>query len=443
MMRLLLLLFICVLAFSDISGFGLSLGAGMSAKNLLVYMGAVWILLQSILGRPVKVELKTIQVCFIVLIVYATITMFIASGLIRYQGYQLIGSAMSLKVLLVDCFVVFLVFFYGTRTTAEVRSLLKVLLFVVSIANLFTIAKAGGIIDFGAVISDRADLSTAGDRIDGVFGDANETGTMIACLLPVYVSIILSAKGLGKLFWVACMSLSVIMLFMTVSRGALVGLSLGTLWAAYLCRRYVSFRVAIKWGSAVLAITAVVALIAARAYLENYIHRFTGIAGANVADVSSGRSDIWGRALVAMTRSPVSLITGFGWDAWSVMGFYLVAHNHYLSLWFELGLVGVITFVMILRQLVVTALATAAVAAPPDRDLVVSFVFSFLILAIGIFFVLLYKPWAYLWAYIGLAMRYTVNVRAASYIDADPPVAKNAFPAAREFSASTRSAHTK
>jgi hypothetical protein len=90
-------------------------------------------------------------------------------------------------------------------------------------------------------------------------------------------------------------------------------------------------------------------------------------------------------------------------------------------------LVGVVTFVVILRQLVVTTLATAAVAAAPDRNLIVSFVFSFLILAIGIFFVLFYKPWAYLWAYIGLAMRYTVNVSAASRIDADPSVAKPRF----------------
>ncbi len=189
-----------------------------------------------------------------------------------------------------------------------------------------------------------------------------------------------------------------------------------------------------------MAITAVIGLVAARTYLENYVHRFTGIAVSNVADVSSGRSDIWGRALVAMMHSPVSFITGFGWDVWSVMGFYLVAHNHYLSLWFELGLVGTVAFVVIFHQLVTTLLTTAAIAAAPDRQLIVAFVFSFLNLIVGIFFVLLYKPWAYLWAYIGLAMSYTINVRAASRTNATPQPAGNASPT---VGAAARSAQTK
>ncbi len=166
MMQFLLFLIICVLAFGDISGISLSLGAGLSAKNLLVYMGGGWLVLQSVLGQPVKGEMKTVRICFIVLIAYATVTMFIANGIIHYQGYRLYDSALSLKVLLIDSFVVFLVFFHGTRTTADARSLLKMILFVVSVANLFTIAKASGIIDFGAEIADRDDLLTAGTRID-------------------------------------------------------------------------------------------------------------------------------------------------------------------------------------------------------------------------------------------------------------------------------------
>ena len=142
MIRFLLFLIICTLAFNDISGIGLSLGAGMSAKNLLVYMGAGWLLLHRGLGPPVRAELRTIQICFMVLIAYATITMFIASGIIHYEGYDLRHSALDLKILLIDSFVFFMVFFYGTRTNADARALLKMLLFVVSIANLFTIAKA-------------------------------------------------------------------------------------------------------------------------------------------------------------------------------------------------------------------------------------------------------------------------------------------------------------
>ncbi len=412
MMRSLLFLIICVLAFVDIFGTGLSLGAGISARNLLLYLGAGWLSLQYALGRPFNGELQSIQICFMVLIAYAIITMFIASEIIHYPGYELAVSAASLKISLIDPLVYLTVFFYGTRTMVDARSLLKMLLLVVSIANLFTIAKARGIIDFGVPVM-------TSDRVDGVFGDANETGTMIACLLPVYVSVILSAKGFGRLFWLVCMILSMVVMLLGVSRGALAGLLFGTLWAAYLCRRYLDFRAAIKWGSVIFAIASIAALIAGRTYLEIYINRWTGVSLSSAADVTSGRSDIWSRAFMLMMHSPVSLITGFGWDTWSGMGFYFVAHNHYLSLWFELGLVGVVGFLLILRQLVITALTTAAVADASDRHLILAFVFSILILAVGIFFVQLYKSWVYLWVYIGLAMRYTVNVRAASRMNLD------------------------
>ena len=441
MMRFLLILIICGLAIGDIFGVSLSLGAGVSVKNLLVYMGAGWLLLQSALGRPVKVELQTIQTCFAVLILYAAVTMFIASGIIHYPGYKLSNSAIVLKASLIDWIVYFLVFFYGARTIADARTFLKLFLFILSLGNLFTIAKALGIISFGADIWGSGDDTVS--RVNGVFGDANETGTMIACLLPVYISVILSAKGFGKIVWVACTTFSAIVMFMAASRGALVGLILGSLWAAYLCRRYLSFRLAFKWGSIIFAIAAIAAVVAGGSYLELYIHRFTGVSVASAADVSSGRSDIWARGLEAMMNSPVSLITGFGWDTWSVMGFSYVAHNHYLLLWFELGLVGIVCLLLILGQLVTTALATVAVADSPDRDYIVAFVFSFLILGIGVFFVLLAKPWFYLWSFIGLAMRYTVDVKAAHRINADPQPARNLPQSVRTLNASARSAQPK
>ncbi len=447
MMRFLLFSYICVLALGDIFGYALSLGAGISARNLLIYGAGGWLLLQRADGPPVKGALQTIQISFMVLIAYATVTMFIASGIIRYPGYDLRDSAMVLKLQLIDPFLLLLVFFYGTRTTVGARSLLKMLLVAVSIGNLFTVAKARGIIDFGVpVIWDAPNSVTSSFRVEGIFGDGNETGTMIACLMPAYVSLILSAKGFGKLFWTACIICSAVVMLMTTSRGALVALLSGTLWGAYLCRRYMSLRVAIKWGAAICAITMVGVLIAGPTFLEIYIHRFTGVYLSSASDVSSGRSEVWLRALVAMMNSPVSLITGFGWNTWSrgsVMGYGLVAHNHYLLLWFELGLIGLAIFLVMLRQLVTTALTTVAISNAPDRDLIIAFVFSFLILPIGIFFVLLFKPWTYLWPYIGLAMRYTVNVRSASRINLDLQPEENLPQAVGRLSAAARPAKTK
>src|ERR1019366_4190930 len=109
MMRFLLSLIICVLAFIDIFGIGLSLGPGLSAKNLLLYMGAGWLLVQYALGRTFKGELQSIPLCPVVLVAYAVITMFDGSAIMHYPCYELSVIAISLKV-----------FFFKQKTAYEI-----------------------------------------------------------------------------------------------------------------------------------------------------------------------------------------------------------------------------------------------------------------------------------------------------------------------------------
>ena len=59
-------------------------------------------------------------------------------------------------------------------------------------------------------------------------------------------------------------------------------------------------------------------------------------------EASSGRTEIWLNLLATMFASPITFITGFGWDVYWSMPFRFSPHNHYLALWFNLGLVGLV-----------------------------------------------------------------------------------------------------
>jgi O-antigen ligase len=79
-------------------------------------------------------------------------------------------------------------------------------------------------------------------------------------------------------------------------------------------------------------------------------------------------------------------------------------HNYYLLLWYELGIVGVACLLLLFAQLVGKARAAAALASR-YRALLVAAAIGAIALACAVFFVNIFAPWAYFWAYMGIMMR--------------------------------------
>jgi O-antigen ligase len=109
-----------------------------------------------------------------------------------------------------------------------------------------------------------------------------------------------------------------------------------------------------------------------------------------------------------MMGNPITLITGFGWDAYDFMGFFYAPHNHYLLVWFELGIVGLASYLLLIRQLVVTARSAAENASEETARYLTAFVYGILALSGALFFEQLFEPWKYIWIYCGLTMRMAV-----------------------------------
>ena len=94
-------------------------------------------------------------------------------------------------------------------------------------------------------------------------------------------------------------------------------------------------------------------------------------------------------------------------------GFLYNTHNTYLKILFNLGAIGVSLYLVVLINILVSCRRMIPTAPPTVRSHLIAFFFGFVAMNISVFFVDLYKPWLYIWAYIGLVMRLGVSSMSA------------------------------
>jgi len=195
-------------------------------------------------------------------------------------------------------------------------------------------------------------------------------------------------------------------------RGAFVALIVGYGWAVWLCRRFLPLPRVAAWvliGATTAMLVAGVVSFAVPHLGGVVAERVLGQSSAiDMSEVSSGRTNIWRNTVAHMMAEPVTLVTGFGWNVYNTR-FVYVTHNFYLDQWFNLGLVGVVAFLVLLYQAVTTARSAASIASPELRRYLIAFVFGMLALAVALFFANLTKPWAYIWMYVGMTSRAAVD----------------------------------
>ena len=408
-MRLLFIFLIGALAGSDIFQLNMSMGPGLSVKNALLYPIALGLLFRMALTGRFRMRLPAVNVAFVLWIGYAFLTWIACVTMIHYPGYQAIGEAIQLKSQLIDSAIFFFTFFYGMEGEQDFLLLSRALAFFIGIANILTLADLAGIVHLGITVGQEG---VEADRVFGVFGHANDTATLIVCLLPMMVAVAVSSRGAARFFWYGGAFASVAVLILTVSRtgyaGALIGYALGVI----ACRNYLPTSRVVAWS--LIGITCIVIATGVGAALMPGVAQvinerlFNQSMAMSMSVVSSGRTTIWTDAISTMASHPITLLTGFGWDVYDTM-FVLVTHNYYLDQWFGLGLVGVACLITIQFQTVKTARRAIATAGPL-RPYMIALVFGMLGLAVCIFFDNLDKPWSYVWIYVAFSLRGAADI---------------------------------
>lgn len=423
-MRYLLLMLILFLTASAVFGFDPGPLPGIKIKNGLLYLILLGLMLRMSMDRSYRIQLPGVPILYSVMIGYAVLTYLAIVLVIDYPRYDPIFSGMTLKNSLFDQMMFFLVFFYGLRSNEDALIALKVLLTAWAVSHIFAVLDATGLFHIGD-IEQRSD-----GRVQGAVGESNQYGAFVAMSLPAIVALIAMTRGVWRLFWLAASIVTAATLLMTVSRGAFVAAVFATVCGMWVFRRYMPVRKLLMWAaSGVVAAVLVGVVVTALGFDDLIYARVVEKGGSlDIDATSSGRTEIWGTVLGVMFRTPITLLTGFGWESYGTFPFRWVTHNHYLQQFFNLGLVGLICSVLLFVVPVRTANAAATYATPQVRIVLISFGMATIAIATAVFFVNLYSPWLYYWSYAGICMRLAANALEPPAYAAVPAAA----PARRE-----------
>jgi O-antigen ligase len=380
---------------------------GVKIKNFILYLLVMGLVLSYAMGRRFKIQLPVMNVSFIVLIGYSILSYLAIILFIDYPRYDALTSAFDLKNRGVDYMLFFLVFFYGTKSEKDAVFVLKCLLLSWIVSHAVAVLDAVGITQIG-------DIERRGDgRVQGAVGESNQYGAFVALTLPAAIAMAVTVKGWMRWFWIGAAALTAGTLIMTVSRGAFVAIFFSATFGAYLFRRYLSMGKIMTWGAMAALAGVVVLLVVISAGFGDLLYErvVSGYSSKDMSGTSSGRTEIWAAAIAMMFEHPVTLLSGFGWNSYWIMPFRYSPHNYYLAQWFNLGLPGLICSVVLLVVPIRTALQSFAAATPSLKAPLAGFVFAALAYASATFFVDLYVPWIYFWAYTGVTMRLAMIAR--------------------------------
>jgi hypothetical protein len=172
-MRFLLIALTGFLTLSEVFSFDPGPMPGVKIKNALLYAIIVGLLLRMTFQRY-RIQLPVMLSLWAVLIGYSMLTYAAIVLVIDYPHYNWLTSGFLLKNMLVDYMLLFLVFFYGLRSTEDALVVLKILLACWALSHVIAVLDALGFVQIG-------DITRRGDgRVQGAVGESNQYGALVA-----------------------------------------------------------------------------------------------------------------------------------------------------------------------------------------------------------------------------------------------------------------------
>lgn len=406
-MRYLLAFFFFLIYAGDNLGISVSLGPGMSLKNLLLYLILAGIAINAAVARNRKVELVSVNVAFGLIILYAFMTWLTLSFVLQDPEYDMKGGFISLKSSMVDHFLTLLIFFYGVMHLKDASWLLRAIVWIAMLGNLVTVVDTMNIPNLGVMPPPAKD-----GRFEGFLGQPNAYGQFLVLYLPACLAVYLTERSkAGRILAALGILATLLALLLTASRGAYAGLLAGAILGAFYLRRYISTQTVVRATVSAMVLCAVVITVTiAAGYSDLYIDRFDRMEGtAHVA--TSGRTSIWSNALASMMENPLSFISGYGFYSYdSDRSFRLATHNVYLSYLYNLGIIGLSLFLLMFARVLAAARTAVADSSGELRSQFVALVFGLLSFLVAIFFSDYQEAGYLLWAYVGITMRAAMNL---------------------------------
>lgn len=426
-------------------GVELSLAPGLSVKNLFLYAMLALMALTEVRDRRLNSQLISnvgyspeivsrasvgkIHVLYAMLIFYALISMLFVMAVLYLPDYDKLQGVIAFKTDIVDRYLFLLVFFYGLTSSEEAFWMLKSMLVIIIIGNLITLADALDFPDLG-IIHQRAD-----GRVSGPMGESNQYAAFLVLFLPLTVYICFITKGVSRLFFVIGAIVSLGVLLLAASRGAVVGLAISALLVTGYVWQHIDKRYFFSGGLGLaIAASAIVVFVAIQSeglLTERFIEQSSSGYGSSAKSISSGRTEIWEKALKRMNKEPITYIVGYGWSTWesademarlyqNVTKYNMAPHNTYLAYLFEIGAIGLGLVLGILLAIITYLKRSLEYANRASTGVIISFLYGFIALLGAIVFVDLFNPWLYVWSLIGIIMRIAYEAYLTPGIKVEP-----------------------
>lgn len=413
MRRHLLLLLFAILLLSEMFGWKLGVSQGFSIKNAFLYGFFLVILVERLSsGASRDPLLSKIHLPFISLILVGGISWVLSDLRTHAQNYSDEDRLIALKSTLADFYFFFLVYYYGVRNLEDAMILAKNILMLVFVSNVITVIDVYNIPDLGII--KQMDSESNRGRLMGPIGEPNQYAAFLAFFFPSYIALAFATTR-GKIvrsMYLSASLATIITLLLTGSRGGIFGLIAGAVWGYWQVREKVRVKAILKMIALALPVVGVAVAIAVIKYSTLLFGRIDATAQAgNASAMSAGRTMIWQMGLNVMADNPISFITGMGWHTFAAyVG--IVPHNTYLWYFFNLGAIGLILYLLILRNILkLTREAISGMSVDGDM-LLMGFLFGFAALLVSVFFVDLFAPWYFIWAYAGVMARVIVQMNA-------------------------------
>ncbi len=397
------------------TGFGFSrvIFTGFSLKNLLLLILLVAVF--STGSKNNKLERKKrfiystgIHKNYLLYLLIVIIATTLAYTFIDFQQYDPIKIIMAIKGTILDPYLVFLIFLLYPKDRQEIDKVLKIILFIVVVLAGMTIVAS--VISPGIFFG----LDNDAARPNGPFGEPNQTAAVLSMILLIVVAPLIRSRkfSFGRLIS-AILLLGCILV--TGSRGGLLAVVLASAYFLFSIRRYMGVGKKITIFLAIFFGVIITWLILPEHIRDLIISRL-GIFDSshiNWKEASSGRTQLWTRAIQEWLKSPVF---GIGWMGYGTM-FGSPTHNSYLEILVSSGPIGLLFYGLVVKN-ILSSFNTTKTPLPANEIITLKGYKSAVIaLFCAIFFVNLYIPWLVVWAMFGLMVGYSCMVNEEAFQD--------------------------
>lgn len=412
MIRILLMLLYILSAAEATFELSLGVGSGLSATNLLLYGLIFAILARAVLtNTDIQIPLLGIHVAFGLFVSYAVLSWILNS--LFDPTYRVLTGLMALKNEMTDNMLYLLVFFFGVNNYDEAKKIFLFALRLVAIMSLLTVVDWLAIVDLGVMEQDMD------GRVRGPIGESNQYGAFMVFFVPLFAAMAFGSRGVARIFWWFIFLCGFGLLISTGSRGAYVGVLVGIMAGLKFISPYFDKRKLKRTSLQVGAVLLVIAIGIAVTNIDLVTERFEQSTSTNVDELSSGRTTIWWATLMVQAEEPFTFIYGNGWNSHEHSGIWRSAHNTYLLILYELGIVGLILFFLLLASVIKQVRVLVMRTEGKEQILMSGVAFGLFGVIATITFVDLYSPWFYIWSFLAMSLRIAYE-KDQEYLELNP-----------------------